>query len=167
MEVALGAIVKLVTILVALFPWWSGEATRIGQACARQSRTSTSTWAATEGAGNGSSLTSRTEATGRRSISRRSYQAFRDLHGPRNDASHENVTPQVPVEHARIRRELVPNATVSLICEDRLGLQHRITPSLTQTRRDDGAYSFGSGGAPTVVRPTLGFREIWRLRRRA
>lgn len=169
MELALGAFAILVTILVALFPWWSGEATRIRQAVRAAEPDIDFHVGGYGGAGNGYSLNiqNRGDATAF------DLQAFlpglpRPAWSSERLASHENVTPQVPVEQdARIRRELVPDATVSLIFKDRLGLQHRITLPLTQTRRDDGAYNFGSGGASTVVRPTVGFREIWRLRRRA
>lgn len=168
MELALAVIGIVITILVAAFPWWSGEAVRIRQAVRDGEPDITFHVGSYGGAGSGYSLNieNRGQATAF------DLQAFLpDLPLPAWSSErlvgHERLSPQVPLAaHARLRRELVPDATASVEFKDRLGLQHRITLSLTQTRRDDGAYSLGSGGAATVLRPTVGFREIWRLRRR-
>ena len=168
MELALAVLGIVITILVAAFPWWSGEAVRIRHAVRDGEPDINFHVGSYGGAGSGYSL----------NIENRGQATAFDLQAflPRSSAASVVLRTacwsRTPLAAGAVggARATTSRTRTRRDCVSRIqrptGLQHRITLSLTQTRRDDGAYNLGSGGAPTVLRPTVGFREIWRLRRR-
>lgn len=91
--------------------------------------------------------------------------AWREANMPANYSRVINIP---LADNASIRTQRTPGAEAVFEFEDRLGLTHRQVLPIVQTPRNDGQFNFGSDDTNVrVERPTIGVREIWRLRNRA
>lgn len=72
---------------------------------------------------------------------------------------------QLP-ESAAVRTQQMEGLMARLVYHDRYGREFTDSLPLVQHKRADGFYDVGAGGnQPTISRPSMRFRDLWRLRK--
>ncbi len=72
---------------------------------------------------------------------------------------------QLP-DNVRVRTQQMEGLMARLVYHDRYGREFTASLPLVQQRRDDGFYNIGAGAnQPTIARPSMRFKDLWRLRK--
>lgn len=168
MEIAaliLGVLGLIIAFIAFVLPWWDTVSTRVRQAV-RDAEPQLYFHVSSDNYGSSLNLQNKSDAAAH------NLKAYLPgMKGPawQTDvlAAHSSLAPAVALpSDTPLRRELIPHAEVVLTYHDRLGLHHEVRSALRQMPRDDGSYNFGLTEPQVIERPTIRFREIWRLRTR-
>jgi len=169
MEVILALLALIVAIVGIWIGWWAPKAARIREALREAEPLlyfTVGSYGGPGGYGFGINLQNRGTASAHNLA-----VYLPDIQGPAWQAPQlaAGATPYIPVPlpaNAPVRTQQIEGLTARLVYHDRFGREFSSTLPLVQQRRDDGFYNVGAGAnQPTILRPTIRFRDLWRLRK--